>query len=143
MTKISQDSIATLQFELNWLSDVAKHKDIILAEPVNFWRDLLPEPLAQALKRSTAGDELFFSFPPGQVIPGYESKNRFKVKNQQFERRKLNDHRIEPRRGRFYPKGLLQGIPGVFSNNVVPFRCANVTPSQANNGVRSSFLTSN
>jgi FKBP-type peptidyl-prolyl cis-trans isomerase 2 len=130
MSKISQDSIATLQFELNWLSDIARHKEVILAEPVNLWRDLLPEPLAQALKGRKAGDELFFSFPPGQVTPAYESKNRFKVKNQQFERKKVNDHRIEPRRGRFYPKGLLRGVSGVFSINVVPFRLAKVTPSE-------------
>jgi hypothetical protein len=130
MHRISEVSLATLQFQLDWLSDVARHKDVIRAEPVNLWRDLLPEPVERALKGSTAGDRLFFSFPPGQVTPPFEPKKRFKLNSRQFERREIDSHKIEPRRGRFYPKGLLQGIPGVFSNNVTPFRCANVTPSE-------------
>jgi hypothetical protein len=130
MHRISEVSLATLQFQLDWLSDVARHKDVIRAEPVNLWRDLLPEPVERALKGSTAGDRLFFSFPPGQVAPPFEPKKRFKLNSRQFERREIDSHKIEPRRGRFYPKGLLQGIPGVFSNNVTPFRCANVTPSE-------------
>jgi len=31
--------------------------------------------------------------------------------------------RIEPRLGRFYPKGILKAIPNVFKSNTEPFRC--------------------
>lgn len=130
MTTIDRNALATLEFELSWPSDMARHKEIYRAEHVNFWRDIFPESVAQALMGSKAGDKLFFSFPPGQVVPSFKPKKRFSLKSRQFERRKINDHRIEPRKGRFYPKGLLQGVAGVYSNNVEPFRCARVTPSE-------------
>ena len=121
MHSISKDNLATLQFELDWRSDVARHKDVIRAEPVNFWRDVLPESIEKGLQGSAPGDQLHFSFPPGQITQPFDSKNRLKLKNQQFERREINSLKTEPRNGRFYPKGLLKGISGVHSNNVTPF----------------------
>lgn len=47
-----------------------------------------------------------------------------------FERREVNSCCIEPRAGRFYPKGLLKGLPNVFKINVEPFRCAGVEPEE-------------
>ena len=130
MHTISNDHLASLQFELDWLSDVARHTEIIRAEPVNFWRDLLPEPVAKELKGSTVGDRHHFSFPPGQVTPPFEPKKRFKMNSRQFECREINSHKVEPRSGRFYPKGLLKGVSGVHPNNVTPFRCSKVTPTE-------------
>jgi FKBP-type peptidyl-prolyl cis-trans isomerase 2/SAM-dependent methyltransferase len=129
MHTISNDNLATLQFELDWLSDVARHKDVVRAEPVNFWRDIFPEPLEKGLQGSAPGDRLHFSFPPGQITPAFDSKKQFQLKNQQFERREINSEKIEPRRGRFYPKGLLKGISGIHPENVTPFRCSKVTPT--------------
>jgi hypothetical protein len=127
---ISKDTLVTLAFELNWRSDVAKHKELQRAEKVNFWRDIFPEPVVKDAMGSEAGDRFFFSFPPGQIAPPFESKKRFKLNNRQFERREINSHRIEPRQGRFYPKGLLCGVAGVFKQNIEPFRCGTVTPSE-------------
>jgi hypothetical protein len=129
MSTIREDTLATMTMELSWLSDVARHKDIHRAEQVNFWRDIFPESVAKGLIGGKAGDRFFFSFPPGQVAPAFDANKRFKLLSKQFERRQVNSHRIEPRRGRFYPKGLLQGVPGVYPNNLEPFRCARVNPS--------------
>ena len=129
MHTISNDNLATLRFELDWLSDVARHKDVVRAEPVNFWRDIFPEPVGKGLQGSATGDRLHFSFPPGQITPPFDSKKRFQLKNQQFERREINSLKIEPRQGRFYPKGLLKDVSGVYPNNVTPFRCSKVTPT--------------
>lgn len=127
---ISKNTLATLNFEVSWRSDLAKHRDIQRAENVNFWRDIFPETVAKSIQGSEAGDRFPFSFLPGELTPPFESKKKFMVNNRQFERREINSHRIEPYRGRFYPKGLLRGVAGVFKQNLEPFRCGGVTPSE-------------
>ena len=134
MTKITQDNIATLEFQLTWTSDIGRHKETFLAEHVNFWRDLLPDEVYQGLMGSTAGDRFHFSLDPKDVLPAHESKHIVTLNASQFERRKINGHRIEPHLGRFYPKGLLKGLPNVFAQNMKPFRCV---------GLDSSYLTVN
>jgi SAM-dependent methyltransferase len=132
MTYINQDSLATLECRLTWTSEIVKHTEIYLAEQVNFWRDVLPEEVYQALMRSSAGDQFHFSFTQGKVTRSRDSKQILTLDNRQFERRRINGHQIEPRLGRFYPKGLLKGLPNVFPNNIEPFRCV---------GMQSSHLT--
>ncbi|MGD9022687.1 MAG: methyltransferase domain-containing protein [Deltaproteobacteria bacterium] len=130
MSRISQDSIATLEFHLTWRSDLGQHTEVYRAEHVNFWRDILPAEVAQGLMESREGDLLRFSFTPGQITPAYDGKAIFTLDGRQFERRKINGHQIEPRLGRFYPKGLLKGLPNVFPNNMEPFRCIGLDQSR-------------
>jgi hypothetical protein len=134
MTDINQDRLATLECQLTWTTEIGKHREIYLAEQVNFWRDLLPEKVYQTLIGSSAGDRFRFSFGPKEVTPAHESKEIVTLSAGQFESRKINGHRIEPRLGRFYPKGLLKGLPNVFTQNTKPFRCV---------GADSSHLTVN
>jgi hypothetical protein len=35
--------------------------------------------------------------------------------------------KTEPRFGRFYPKGLLNALPGIFKGNIEPFRCSGIS----------------
>jgi hypothetical protein len=130
MKNISQDSMATLEFELTWTSDIGRHTEIYLAEQVNFWRDVLPEDVSDVLMGSRAGDHFQFSFTQGKFTPFRDSKQILTLDDRQFDRRRINGHLIEPRVGRFYPKGLLTGLPNVYSNNVEPFRCVNVESSR-------------
>lgn len=130
MNSIGKHSIATLEFELTWTSDIGRHTEIYLAEDVSFWRDVLPEELYQALTGSRIGDHLHFSFTIGQITSPYDAKQVLTLENRQFERRQVNGRPIEPHPGRFYPKGLLKGLPNVFSDNTVPFRCVGVESSR-------------
>jgi len=42
MTVIDRDCFATLEFELDWNSEFASHKERYLARKVNIWRDVFP-----------------------------------------------------------------------------------------------------
>lgn len=126
MTNISKDSLATLEFQLTWTSDIGRHTEIYLAEHVNFWRDVFTEEVFKTLMGSREGEHLRFSFTPGELTPSYDSKKILALDNRQFERRRINGHRIEPRFGRFYPKGLLKGLAGIYAGDIQPFRCVGV-----------------
>jgi hypothetical protein len=101
MTEIKQDSLATLGFELTWTSDVAKHREFYFAEQVNFWRDLFPGEVYQALMGKKTGDQITLSFPAGDITRPYESKQIFTIHPRQFERRRAKRGLLEPRYGRF------------------------------------------
>lgn len=130
MTKISEHTFGDLELELTWKSDLATHTEVYRAEHVNFWRDIFPKIVTKELMGSQPKDRLQFLFSPGEVIPPYAKRQVFDIPSHQFERPRLNGHRIDPRRGRFYPKGLLKGLAGIYPGNMEPFRCAGVNGSK-------------
>ena len=105
MKKITQDALATLAFELEWSSATGRHKDIYYADKVNFWRDIFPEEIHRSMMGAGAGDRLQFDLRPGEVLSDYALKKRLMINHAQFERRKINDHPLEPRPvgNRYYP----------------------------------------
>ena len=121
--RINSDSIVDLIFFLKWKSSVADHTDGYQASRVNIWRDLLPPVLLAAMKDKEAGERLQVRFKKGDIVAAFTDQNLFSVKRNQFDRRFRQGVVTEPRVGRFYPRGLLKGIDGVFSVNVQPFRC--------------------
>ncbi len=129
MTRISEDTLGKLELELDWKSDVATHTEIYRAEHVNLWRDLFPNVVTNELMGSQPKDRLQFLFSPGEVTPSYTAKQVFDIPTKQFEGPKLNGHRIEPRMGRFYPRGLLKGLANIYDANMEPFRCIGVDSS--------------
>ena len=126
MKQISEDKLASLEFQLNWNSSAARHTDIYYAGNVNFWRDIFAEDMRESIMGKQDGDQAVFSFKPGEVVPTHEVSKKFFLKSGQFDRRRINGHRIEPRFGRFYPKGLLKGLPNIFRANIEPFRCVGI-----------------
>jgi SAM-dependent methyltransferase len=129
MTRISEDTLATLELELTWKSDAATHTEVYRAEHVNFWRDLVPTVVKNALVGRQPRDRRRCLFSPGEMMPSYTTQQVFDIPTRQFERRKLNGRRIEPRMGRFYPKGLLKGLANIYETNTQPFRCIGVDSS--------------
>lgn len=129
MSKIKMESLADLFFNLHWQSDEAQHTECYQANNVNFWRDDLPRELVAALQGKEPGERVAFQNDVGRHIAEFSPKNLFEVKRSQFGRNSLKNESITPQVGRFYPKGLLNGVAGVFKANIQPFRCV-----AANNG---------
>jgi SAM-dependent methyltransferase len=71
------------------------------------------------------GNKAELVFKPGETV-AYDPRKTFEIKPSQFDREFRPGTRIEPRTGRFYPKGILKGIANVFKENVEPFRCTGV-----------------
>ncbi len=117
---IDEDCLADIEFCIGWQSPEGKHTDTVLLM-ANFWRDLLPEKIRKGLWGARSGDCLSFSFSPGELLPPFDPGNRYCVKRGDF-----NEQATRPAFGRFYPKGILRGIPNVFPQNMAPVRCIGV-----------------
>jgi SAM-dependent methyltransferase len=125
MSAITPDSLANIHYRVRYGDENAVHTQLYYARRVNFWRDILPPRLMQALRDLTPGETVALDFGPDDFIHRYERRNRFDIRPAQFRTRSASGDPVEPRYGRFYPKGLLRNIPGVFSENIEPFRCLN------------------
>lgn len=123
MRSIDKNSRVDLVFQLNWKSKYAQHTDCYQASRANIWRDSFPTELFDLLQNKQSGERIEFRFKAGEVMPSFDSRKLMQIRNHQFERRIADDTITEPRLGRFYPKGMLRGIAGVYRANVKPFRC--------------------
>lgn len=123
--RITQHSLVDLLFHLNWKSDVARHTDVYHGSRVNLWRDYLPADLTSALIEKQMGETLKAKKTMG-IIEESVIDNLFDIKSSQFDRQLSGDRLVTPRFGRFYPKGMLKGIRGVFQTNGQPFRCVGI-----------------
>jgi SAM-dependent methyltransferase/FKBP-type peptidyl-prolyl cis-trans isomerase 2 len=127
--QIDTDSIVDIVFHLKWKSDAAIHTDGYQASRINVWRDFLPPFLLDKMKGRQAGERIEVRLNSGDVVPAFDERNLLEIKSNQFDRRLTPDTLTKAGVGRFYPKGMLKNVAGVFSANVQPFRHV-----QQNNG---------
>ena len=122
MNRVNNDSIVDLMFNLTWKSDSASHTDCYQASNVNIWRDHFPPALLENLKNKKSGDRMELVFKQGDILPKVESQKFFRIESAQFNTNFDTNSLRKPCTGRFYPKGILQGIANVFKENIEPFR---------------------
>lgn len=125
MNRITPNSVADLIFKIKWESSGARHCEAYAAKKVNFWRDMLPEPLADELMGKLPGDQIGCNFDAGDLFKEDNSPQISYIKRHDFDPGRLALTHCIPRMGRFYPKGILSGQPGIFRDNMEPFRCVN------------------
>ena len=122
MKTLASNSLAVMEFELNWQSAEAGHKELFYGPNVNMWRDIFPAAIEKELHGSKEEETLTFSFRPGVVVPEFTSRLVLDLHPGQFSHISFSDHKITPRFGRFYPSGLLRNISGIFPQTLAPFR---------------------
>jgi SAM-dependent methyltransferase len=120
---INSDSVVDLILHLKWHSDAAVHTDGYQASRVNIWRDHLPPVLLDGLLNREAGERLLATLKDGEAVAAFTDSNLFDIEGTRFDRRFRKGEVTVPRLGRFYPKGMLKGIAGIFKANIQPFRC--------------------
>ena len=123
MFEINDDNLASIEFCLNWEKNDVRHSDAVYAHRVNFWRDLLPASLRRDLMGSAAGDTLSESFEPGDLVALPDDRQHHRVPHGRLEGQRGDGSPLTPSYGRFYPRGILHGVPGVYRGNIEPFRC--------------------
>jgi SAM-dependent methyltransferase/FKBP-type peptidyl-prolyl cis-trans isomerase 2 len=123
MTAIDPNSIVDLVLQLRWKSKLAGHTDCYQASRVNIWRDILPPNLLRELLNKQSGERIELRFPAGDVIAPFDESKLMSINRVQFKPDLPEVKVAEPAIGRFYPKGALQGIAGIFKANLEPFRC--------------------
>jgi len=116
MDTITKDSLADIEFQLNWKSSDAEHKEVLFTK-VNAWRDILPPGMGDELLGKAPGDRVSALYSKDQKLLTSGPETVYTLKRGQFD-----DSRATPRYGRFYPMSLLNGVPHVFPGNVKPFR---------------------
>lgn len=121
----NQDSLVDVTLVLTWQSERARHRELVSAKGVNLWRDLLPEHVRVFLESSMAGDRTHVDAGSGDVLLRADKTRRFTIGKKQFDEKRLGGA-TRPRKGRFYPKGLLKNLPQIFPQNIEPFRCTAV-----------------
>ena len=126
MSKIEMDSLVDIIFNLRWKSDAALHTDCYQASKVNVWRDFFPPSLLDSLLGKEPGERLELKIKSGDYLPDYQENRLVKVSKSQFSNRTGQEITINPQLGRFYPKGLLEGISGIYRENIQPFRCVGI-----------------
>jgi SAM-dependent methyltransferase len=127
MLTTTEETLAAVEFRFRWQSPEAAHTESFHADRINFWRDLFPAELYRALLGKTSGECFSVAFPAGTLTPPHSTKQIHELKRLQVNNLMLNDLNINLRRGRFYPKGILRDLPGIFSGNTEPFRCADLS----------------
>jgi SAM-dependent methyltransferase/FKBP-type peptidyl-prolyl cis-trans isomerase 2 len=125
MLPLDRDCFATLEFDLQWNSQYASHQERFLARKVNIWRDSFPPGLEQALLGKKPGERLRLEYEPGGLVPAYRTSQDRLLPRHCF-RPFRSVQPVQPRFGRFYPKGFLQDMVGIYPQNTYPFRVLGV-----------------
>ena len=116
MDAIDLDSMADIVFQLKWNSQHAAHSECYAARGVNLWRDWLPDTVRRSLIGKRSWEKAAVNFSAGALFGN--AGGQLKVNRRLFSR--------DPKAGRFYPKGCLSDLPGVFPQNMQPIRCVGV-----------------
>jgi len=120
--RIDTDSIVDMMLHLRWKSDGVAHTDGYQASRINIWRDYIPPLLHKKLEGKMAGEQIEIPLQAGDIIPAFDHQNLIQIKSNQFGRQLALKTLSGPAVGRFYPRGILRSVSGVFSANIQPFR---------------------
>ncbi len=135
MFGINDDSLASIEFRLRWEKNGIRHTDAVHAERVNFWRDLFPASMRRDLMGSFPGDRVSQTFAAGELVPLPDERRRQAVPHRRVQGHLTDGSPIVPRYGRFYPRGILRGVAGIFPENIQPFRCTDTDTT----GIQADF----
>ena len=122
----SKDKLAAIEFQLDWKSENAYHSDRFTAQRVNFWRDAFPSGVNEKLMNKLNGETVNLNFLPGNIVPPFSPSKEKTIKRRQFDTKFGLGNNLTPRVGRFYPKGILRDVSGIYRANLEPFRLVRV-----------------
>jgi len=125
MTAISADTLANILFRLHWEEHGVRHEDSFYAQNVNLWRDVFPAGLEKEFLGMEAGESRRVGLRPGAHVPVRDMRKVMTVPRKAFNV-PAGQTEVEPLQGRFYPQGVLRGVPGVYPQNIQPFRVINM-----------------
>jgi SAM-dependent methyltransferase len=123
MRKISEDVLASMEFNVSYRHNGIRHTDCYYIDRINLWRDILPPQLFEEIHGKQTGDQVVLDVPPATWVAARDDRSIYEVHRRQVSALSPQADPILPRFGRFYPLAILRNVSGVFSNNRTPFRC--------------------
>ncbi len=125
---ISEKQNLSLQLDLQWQDDFVRYKDRYFLLKTNFWRDIYPAVLDFQIKRAKLGDTMHINYAPGDLFEEEYQQNNIKtIPLKTFNQHYRGHIPIQPVLGRFYPKGMIEGVAGCFKMDSRPFRIIDKT----------------
>ncbi len=121
------DATVALAFKLQWQSGYARHTDCRYQSKLNLWRDIFPVGLEEKLVDRPLGYTHTEHFQPGDVTPAYRPDDLITIPDAAFNRRLRRQTLVEPRVGRFYPRGFIAGVRDIYAQDVSPMRVCSVS----------------
>ena len=123
-------SMVALEVALGWESDSARHTDVYVAQKINIWRDVASPALEAGLVGKPIGHRTEQRFAPGELLEPYAERDCLLIPEARFNRRLRRGTYVEPRAGRFYPKGFIAGVRDIYPEDHTPFRLAAIEGDQ-------------
>lgn len=125
-------SLAEITLSARWRSGDVLHEDLMHFERFSVWRDgdLLPPAIATRLPGILAGDHLTADCAPGELVAARDPRLQLRLPLAAFDRHYLPMRTIEPRLGRFYPRGMIHGTSDIFQGDWRPMRVLDVDAEQ-------------
>jgi SAM-dependent methyltransferase len=122
LERTRRDALANVEFALSWRSAEAAHADVYATCNLNLWRDWMPPEVESLLLDKPLGQAGSLKLAPGVLMPESGSRDVLDIPFARFNKRHRKDFVVEPRAGRFYPKGYIAGVRDIYSEDFTPFR---------------------
>jgi len=121
---LESQGLAAMTFTLNWSDGRATHEDEMHVEKFSVWReaDFLPAGIGAKIAGMHVGDVAQAALPAGELTGTWDAGRQFSGDSSGFDRHYRRGLEVEPRCGRFYPRGLFHGAHGVVREALEPAR---------------------
>jgi len=125
---VHERSVVHLKFTAQWKDETGVHTAIQHIEKYNVWRDmdLLPQELIEDILHKTVGQGKTHRIDKTELQGEWQSNLVKTLPRRNFTSRLRSGEIIIPKAGRYYPKGWLSGVDGVYSENMFPVRIISV-----------------
>jgi hypothetical protein len=105
------------EWALTWHSSTGTHIDKLWADPVNLWRDVLPQDLVKELLGREVGALAVVDIPARDFPTPYDQHQILRIRPEQFLAQGGLVNGLPPWPGRMYPRRLFKGVFNVPSAN--------------------------
>lgn len=116
---------SAIEFSVHWESRYAIHNDRSYIDKVDFWRDIFPGSMGDALQRLDIGQSHRETFRPGELVPNHDEKKLVVIKNSPHAPH-FGNNEITLESGRYYPKGYFWKPLSSFPTDQTPVRLVEV-----------------
>lgn len=126
LQRTRRNAFADVEFALSWRSAEAAHTDVYAAFNLNLWRDWMPPEVESLLLDKPLGCAGSQRLAPGVLVPEGGARDVLGIPSSRFNKHHRKQLLVEPRAGRFYPKGYIAGVRDIYSEDFTPFRVGEV-----------------
>jgi len=119
--RVQPGAMLELELDIQYQAKGVTCRDSRVLRKSNHWRDFFPGNLDRQLMGLAVGERVEAVFAPG-TLTDYQDGECFHAPRTAFRSHKLIKRDLQPRLGRFYPRGFLGGERGLFAQDRRPLR---------------------